>query len=137
MPELVHDTNAKFDLRYPKKDLIKLKPHLRTCIDLKIALEIPATTMYMVVIERKIRDQVQIFKAKATLCESGEIRLVNLHIPAKNHSHIKIPIYNNMGNIIKILEGTTIRYLTIEIEEQPPNLIPDFPQLCGYVNITS
>ncbi|KAG9300998.1 hypothetical protein G9A89_018950 [Geosiphon pyriformis] len=45
MPEWVHDTDAGFDLRYPKKDAIKLEPHSRTCIDLKIALEIPATTM--------------------------------------------------------------------------------------------
>ncbi|KAG9287799.1 hypothetical protein G9A89_017394 [Geosiphon pyriformis] len=45
MPEHVHNTDAGFDLRYLEKDAIKLEPHLRTCIDLKIALEIPATTM--------------------------------------------------------------------------------------------
>ncbi|KAG9305085.1 hypothetical protein G9A89_007725 [Geosiphon pyriformis] len=45
MPERVHDTNARFDLRYLRKDAIKLELHLCTCIDLKIELEIPATTM--------------------------------------------------------------------------------------------
>ncbi|KAG9301070.1 hypothetical protein G9A89_015806 [Geosiphon pyriformis] len=45
MPECVHDINAEFDLRYLEKDAIKLEPHLHTCIDLKIALEIPATTI--------------------------------------------------------------------------------------------
>ncbi|KAG9298624.1 hypothetical protein G9A89_012692 [Geosiphon pyriformis] len=45
MPECVHDTNARFDLRYPGKDAIKLEPHLCTCINLKVVLEIPATTM--------------------------------------------------------------------------------------------
>ncbi|KAG9286290.1 hypothetical protein G9A89_014276 [Geosiphon pyriformis] len=45
MPERVHDTNAEFDLRYPGKNTIKLEPHLCTCIDLKIALEILATTI--------------------------------------------------------------------------------------------
>ncbi|KAG9303531.1 hypothetical protein G9A89_018427 [Geosiphon pyriformis] len=209
MPECVHDTNAGFNLRYPKKNAIKLEPHSCTCIDLKIALEILATTIvqlasrsslaekginikggiintgyveniiamlqndsektyiiepnekiaqaiflplvkvaqlvsienrkeleitargiqefrstdridvpvnmaekeiinkreiiftcqpisippygqYMVVIERKVKDQVQIFEAKATLCESKEIGLVNLHILVKNHSYIKI-----------------------------------------------
>ncbi|KAG9295663.1 hypothetical protein G9A89_002981 [Geosiphon pyriformis] len=45
MPERVHDTDARFDLRYPGKDAIKLEPHSRTCLDLKIALEIPATTI--------------------------------------------------------------------------------------------
>ncbi|KAG9287476.1 hypothetical protein G9A89_023848 [Geosiphon pyriformis] len=241
MPEHVHNTNAGFDLRYPEKDAIKLELHSRICIDLKIALEIPATTMvqlasrsslakkginikggiinagyayviepnekiaqaiflplvriaqlvsvrkreklrimareiqgfgstgridvpvnmaeeeivgqreiistgqaisiplysqYMLAIKRKEKEQEQIFEAKATLCELEEIGLINLHI-AKSYSSIKIPIYNNNGNVINIPEGTTIRYLTTEIEDQPPNPIPDFLQLCGYVDITS
>ncbi|KAG9285173.1 hypothetical protein G9A89_004388 [Geosiphon pyriformis] len=45
MSEHVHDTDAGFDLRYPETEAIKLEPHTRTCIDLKIALEILATTM--------------------------------------------------------------------------------------------
>ncbi|KAG9299455.1 hypothetical protein G9A89_009408 [Geosiphon pyriformis] len=47
MPECVHDTDAEFDLRYPGKDAIKLAPDVQVCIDLKIALEIPATTMVL------------------------------------------------------------------------------------------
>ncbi|KAG9290613.1 hypothetical protein G9A89_011576 [Geosiphon pyriformis] len=43
--ECTHNTNAEFNLRYPGKDLIKLESHLHTCIDLKIALKIPATTI--------------------------------------------------------------------------------------------
>ncbi|KAG9299627.1 hypothetical protein G9A89_020798 [Geosiphon pyriformis] len=256
MPERAHDTDAGFDLRYPGKNAIKLELHSRTCIDLKIALEILATTMvqlasrsslakrginirgriidvgyvrniitmlqndsekayiiepnekiaqtiflppirvaqlvsvrkrkklgitargiqgfestgrtdvpvnmaeekivgqgeiistsqaisispysqYMLTIERKEKEQEQIFEVEATFCESGEIGLINLHIPAKSYSNIKILIYNNTGNVINIPEGTTIRCLTTEIENQPPNPIPDFPQLCGYVDITS
>ncbi|KAG9293739.1 hypothetical protein G9A89_019076 [Geosiphon pyriformis] len=256
MPECVHDTDAGFDLRYPGKDAIKLEPHSHICIDLKIALEIPTTTMvqlvfrnslakrginikggiidaeyveniitmlqnnsekayviepnekiaqaiflplvriaqlvsvekkeelrimargiqgfgstgrinvpvnmaeekivgqgeiistgqaisippysqYMLAIERKEKEQEQIFEAEAIFCESGEIGLINLHIPAKSYSSIKIPIYNNTGNVINIPKGTTIGYLTTEIEDQPPNPISDFPQLCGYVDITS
>ncbi|KAG9287265.1 hypothetical protein G9A89_008895 [Geosiphon pyriformis] len=45
MPECVHNIDARFDLRYLEKDAIKLEPHLCTCINLKIALEILATTM--------------------------------------------------------------------------------------------
>ncbi|KAG9295743.1 hypothetical protein G9A89_008971 [Geosiphon pyriformis] len=45
IPECAHDTDAEFDLRYPGKDVIKLEPHSCTCIDLKIVLEILATTM--------------------------------------------------------------------------------------------
>ncbi|KAG9284342.1 hypothetical protein G9A89_023599 [Geosiphon pyriformis] len=256
MSERVYDTDARFDLRYPGKDAIKLEPHSRTCIDLKIALKIPATTMvqlasrsslakrginirgeiidaryvgniiamlqndsekayiiepnekiaqaiflplvrvaqlvsvgnkkklgitargiqgfgltgridvpvnmaekkivgqgeiistgqvifippysqYMLAIEQKEKEQEQIFEAEANLCESGKIGLINLHIPAKNYSSIKIPIYNNTDNVINIPERTTTEYLTTEIEDQPPNPIPDFPQLCRYVDITS
>ncbi|KAG9294438.1 hypothetical protein G9A89_001943 [Geosiphon pyriformis] len=236
MTEHMHNTDAEFDLRYSKQYVIKLKPHSCTCINLKIAMEIPATTIvqlasrsslvkkrinirrriidieyieniiamlqnnsektyiiepnkkiaqaiflflvkiaqlvsmrnkeelgimakriqefgsigridvpvnmtekkvidkreiifthqsisilpynqYIIVIEKKIKDQVQIFETETILCESEKIGLVNLHIPAKNHSYIKILIYNNIGNIIKIPEETTIGYLTTKIED--------------------
>ncbi|KAG9297563.1 hypothetical protein G9A89_007638 [Geosiphon pyriformis] len=45
MPERAHDTDVGFDLRYPGKEAIKLKPNSCTYIDLKIALKISATTM--------------------------------------------------------------------------------------------
>ncbi|KAG9284484.1 hypothetical protein G9A89_014088 [Geosiphon pyriformis] len=45
MPECVHDTDARFDLRYSGKNAIKLEPYLCTCIDLKIAMKILAITM--------------------------------------------------------------------------------------------
>ncbi|KAG9290077.1 hypothetical protein G9A89_010383 [Geosiphon pyriformis] len=35
MPEHMHNTDARFDLRYSEKDVIKLEPHLHTNIDLK------------------------------------------------------------------------------------------------------
>ncbi|KAG9291296.1 hypothetical protein G9A89_021798 [Geosiphon pyriformis] len=76
-----------------------------------------------------------IFEAETTLCESEKIGLVNLHIPAKNHRHVKIPIYNNMGDIIEIPEETIIEYLTTKIEDQLPNTISDFSQLCEYMNL--
>ncbi|KAG9296890.1 hypothetical protein G9A89_006845 [Geosiphon pyriformis] len=99
-------------------------------------ISIPPYSQYMLVIKRKEKEQDQIFEAEATLCELGEIGLINLHISAKSHNHIKIPIYNNTGNVVEILKGTILRYLTIEIEDQAPSSIPDFSQLCGYVEIT-
>ncbi|KAG9302681.1 hypothetical protein G9A89_000636, partial [Geosiphon pyriformis] len=45
IPEQIHDTDAEFNLRYPRKDAIKLEPHSWTCINLKVVLEILATTM--------------------------------------------------------------------------------------------
>ncbi|KAG9289110.1 hypothetical protein G9A89_022419 [Geosiphon pyriformis] len=49
MPERAHDTDARFDLRYLRKDPIKLELHSCTCIDLKVALEISATIMVQLV----------------------------------------------------------------------------------------
>ncbi|KAG9288990.1 hypothetical protein G9A89_015539 [Geosiphon pyriformis] len=230
MPECAHNTDTGFDLRYPGKNPIKLEPHSHTCIDLKIALEIPATTMkinirggiidtgyayiiepnekiaqaiflplvkiaqlvsigsreeleiiarriqefkftdrinvpinmaekevidkeeiisthqsifissydqYMLAIKREIKNQAQLFEAEATICESREIGLINLYISANSPKKIKIPIYNTTGKIIKIPKKTIIRYVITEVEDQPPNHIPDFPQLCGYMDITS
>ncbi|KAG9301147.1 hypothetical protein G9A89_012530 [Geosiphon pyriformis] len=256
MPERAHNTNAGFNLRYPGKKAIQLEPHSHTCIDLKIALEILATTIvqlvfrsslakrginirggiidmgyvgniiamlqnnsekayiiepnkkiaqaiflplvkvaqlvsvrnreklgitargiqgfgstgridipvnmaeeeivgqeeivstgqaisialygqYMLAIERRMKDQAQIFEAEATLCKSGEIGLINLHISAKSHNHIKILIYNTIEDAITIPKRTIIEYLSTELKDQPPSIIPNFPQLCGYVDITS
>ncbi|KAG9302201.1 hypothetical protein G9A89_020635 [Geosiphon pyriformis] len=235
MPERAHDTDVGFDLKYPGKNAIKLEPNAQVCINLRIALEIPATTMvllvfrsslvkkginiregivdagytenisamlqndsektytiepnekiaqaiflplvkvaslvsiktrnelgitargiqgfglmgridvpvnmtekeivgqgkiistsqaisillysqYMLAIERKEKEQNQIFETELTLCESGEIGFINLHIPAKDYSHIKIPIYNNTKNVIVIPSRTTMGYLNTEIE---------------------
>ncbi|KAG9299979.1 hypothetical protein G9A89_009707 [Geosiphon pyriformis] len=45
MLKQAHDTDAGFNLRYLGKDPIKLEPHSHICIDLKVVLEIPTTTM--------------------------------------------------------------------------------------------
>ncbi|KAG9298393.1 hypothetical protein G9A89_000392 [Geosiphon pyriformis] len=84
---------------------------------------------YMLAIERKVKNQTQMFKAEAAICESGKIELINFYIPAKSPKHIKIFIYNTTEDVIKIPKETTIRYLSTEIEKQPPNSILDFPQL--------
>ncbi|KAG9287351.1 hypothetical protein G9A89_023722 [Geosiphon pyriformis] len=105
-----------------EKEIIDKKEIISTCQ----SISIQSYDQYMVTIERKVKNQVQIFEAEATLCESGKIGLVNIYIPAKNHSYIKISIYNNMENVIKIPEGITIGYLTTKIEDQLPDTIPDF-----------
>ncbi|KAG9293014.1 hypothetical protein G9A89_016376 [Geosiphon pyriformis] len=101
------------------------------------AISISPYNQYMLAIERKKKDQAQIFEAKASLCKLGEVGLINLYIPAKNYSHIKIFIYNNTGNIIEIPARIIIGYLNTEMENQLSNPILDFPQLCEYVDITS
>ncbi|KAG9284390.1 hypothetical protein G9A89_023647 [Geosiphon pyriformis] len=247
MLEHAHNTDAEFDLRYPGKDLIKLKPHLHTCINLKIVLEILAIIMvqlasrsslakkriniregiidaeyikniivyiidpnekiaqtiflplvkitqlvlvgnreelgitakgiqrfrstgkidipvnimkeeiidkekiistrqlisippydqYMLAIKREVKNQAQLFETEATICKSEKIGFTNLYILAKSPKNIKIPIYNTTKSVIEIPKRTIIEYLTTKVENQPPNHIPDFLQLCRYVDITS
>ncbi|KAG9297936.1 hypothetical protein G9A89_018764 [Geosiphon pyriformis] len=45
MSEYTQNTDAEFDLRYLEKTVIKLELYLHISIDLKIALEILATTI--------------------------------------------------------------------------------------------
>ncbi|KAG9302593.1 hypothetical protein G9A89_007297 [Geosiphon pyriformis] len=45
MPKHTHDTNTGFDLRYPRKEVIKLELYLHICINLKVALEILTKTI--------------------------------------------------------------------------------------------
>ncbi|KAG9290346.1 hypothetical protein G9A89_007077 [Geosiphon pyriformis] len=99
------------------------------------AISIPPYNQYMLAIKKEVKDQVQLFEAEATICESGEIGLTNLYISANSPKNIKILIHNTTGNIIEIPKRTIIEYLTTEVENQPPNHIPDFSQLCEYVNI--
>ncbi|KAG9305684.1 hypothetical protein G9A89_022606 [Geosiphon pyriformis] len=100
-------------------------------------ISILSYNQYMLAIERKVKDQAQIFETETTMCKSEKIGLTNLYIPAKSPKHIKILIYNTTENVLKIPKKTTIRYLSTEVKEQLPNLIPNFSQLCEYVNITS
>ncbi|KAG9288696.1 hypothetical protein G9A89_004315 [Geosiphon pyriformis] len=80
----------------------------------------------------KEENQAQIFEVETTICKSGKIEFTNLYILAKSLKHIKIPIHNTTGNIIKIPKRTTIGYLSTEVEKQPPDTIPNFSQLCEY-----
>ncbi|KAG9306856.1 hypothetical protein G9A89_005757 [Geosiphon pyriformis] len=244
MPECTHDTDAKFDLRYLEKEVIKLEPNSHTCIDFKIALEILATIMvqlafksslakkginirggiintgyvrniivilqndsekaYIIEPNKKItqaiflplikiaqlmsvrnreelgitakeiqrfglmsRIDISVNMVEEEVIDKGEIISTCQSIfippydqlsclkqkpPFANQERLdsliftyqpkapktsKFHIYNTTGNIIEIPKGTIIGYLITEVEDQPPNHISDFLQLCGYVDITS
>ncbi|KAG9302411.1 hypothetical protein G9A89_011461 [Geosiphon pyriformis] len=96
-------------------------------------ISILSYNQYILAIKRRVKDQAQIFEVKTNNCQSEKIRLTNFYILAKSPKHIKIPIYNIIEDVIEIPKGTTIGYLSTEVEEQPPNPIPDFSQLCGYI----
>ncbi|KAG9307080.1 hypothetical protein G9A89_016908 [Geosiphon pyriformis] len=222
MPKHVHNTDAEFNLRYPGKDAIKLEPHSRTCIDLKIALEIPATTMVQLssrsslakkgitirggIIDAKyvgnIMAMLQNDSEKIYIIEPNEkiaqaiflflVRVAQLILVRKREELgitaeriqgfefmdridvpvnmaeeevigqreiistgqvISIPPYDQYMVIIEkkvkdkdqifeaetslyvitIPEETIVGYISTELKNQPPSIIPNFLQLCGYV----
>ncbi|KAG9289689.1 hypothetical protein G9A89_014424 [Geosiphon pyriformis] len=49
MPERAHNINAEFDPKYLGKEAIKLESYSCTCINLKIVLKIPVTTIVQLV----------------------------------------------------------------------------------------
>ncbi|KAG9300810.1 hypothetical protein G9A89_003159 [Geosiphon pyriformis] len=138
MPEHAHNTNAgamdKIDIpvNIAEKEIVDKEEIIST----HQLIFIPLYDQYMLAIKREVKNQAQLFEAEAIICKSGEIGFTNLYILAKSPKNIKILIYNTTGKVIEIPKGTIIRYLTIEVEDQPPNYIPDFPQLCEYVDIT-
>ncbi|KAG9301081.1 hypothetical protein G9A89_012464 [Geosiphon pyriformis] len=105
-------------------------------ISIHQTISIPPYDWYILAIKKKVKNQVQLFEAEAIICKSEKIGLTNLYILAKSSKNIKISIYNTIENVIEIPKGTIIGYLTAKVEDQPLDHIPDFPQLCGYVNIT-
>ncbi|KAG9305949.1 hypothetical protein G9A89_016602 [Geosiphon pyriformis] len=110
MSEQAHNTNAEFDLRYPKKDAFKLEPHLYTS--------------YIIEPNKKIAQTIFLFLVKiAQLVSVG------------NKKELGITARGIQG--FGFTEKTIIGYLTTEIEDQLPNTIADFLQLCGYIDITS
>ncbi|KAG9290609.1 hypothetical protein G9A89_011572 [Geosiphon pyriformis] len=105
-------------------------------ISTRQSISIPPYDQYMLAIKRKVKDQAQLFEAEANICESRKIGLTNFYISAKSPKNIKILIYNTTKDVIEIPKETIIKYLTTEVENQQSNYIPDFPQLCEYVDIT-
>ncbi|KAG9304413.1 hypothetical protein G9A89_019975 [Geosiphon pyriformis] len=93
MLECVHETDTGFDLRYSKKNAIKLEPHLHICIDLKIALKISATTMVQLTFKNSL--------AKRRINIRGEI--INTRY---------------IGNIIAMLQNDSEKAYIIEPNEK-------------------
>ncbi|KAG9287728.1 hypothetical protein G9A89_004131 [Geosiphon pyriformis] len=92
-PKRAHDTNADFNLRYPRQLPIIIAPHSLVKIDLKIALEIPVSTMVQVASQSSL--------AKKEIDTKGGI------IDA-----------GYMGNIIVMLQNNSNRPYKIESQEK-------------------
>ncbi|KAG9303366.1 hypothetical protein G9A89_013692 [Geosiphon pyriformis] len=82
MLECVHDTDARFDLKYSRKDAIKLEPHSHTCINLKIALKIPATTMVQLASRSSLAKREIIIRGK--IIDAGYVK--NIMAMLQNNS---------------------------------------------------
>ncbi|KAG9300121.1 hypothetical protein G9A89_000861 [Geosiphon pyriformis] len=134
MPEYVHNTDTEFDLRYPRKNAIKLESYSHTCIDLKIVLKIPAMIMIQLASKNSLTKKG--IYIKRGIINAGYIG--NIIVMLQNDSEKAYIIKPNEKIAQTIFlplipEETTIGYLTTEIEDQLPDTIPDFSQLYGYI----
>ncbi|KAG9305635.1 hypothetical protein G9A89_022557 [Geosiphon pyriformis] len=134
MSKHVHDTNTRLDLKYPRKNAIKLESHLHICINLKIVLEIPATTMIQLVSRSSLVKKGINIKEEIIDAEYVENIIVMLQNDSKK-AYIIEP-NEKIAQAIFLPLVKVVQYLTIEVKKQPPNPIPNFLQLCRYVNIT-
>ncbi|KAG9298364.1 hypothetical protein G9A89_003181 [Geosiphon pyriformis] len=92
-PKKAHDTDAGFDLQYPGQSPIIIAPHFLVKIDLKIALEIPVSTMVQVAF-------------RSSLAKKG----INIKEEIIDASY--------MGNIIVMLQNNSNRSYKIESQEK-------------------
>ncbi|KAG9290284.1 hypothetical protein G9A89_022260 [Geosiphon pyriformis] len=125
MPEHMHNTDARFDLRYPRKNVIKLKPHLHICIDLKVALEIPATTIVQLVsrssltkkginIRKKIIDAEYVENIIAMLQNNSEKAYI-IELNEKIAQTIFLPLVK-VAQLISVKNRKKLRITTREIQ---------------------
>ncbi|KAG9294811.1 hypothetical protein G9A89_008503 [Geosiphon pyriformis] len=113
MPEHMHDTDAGFDLKYSGKNAIKLEPHLCTCVDLKVVLEILTTTMIQLV-------------SKSSLVKK-EINIKEKIIDAGYVGNIIAMLQNNSEKIYIIEPNEKIQLkLSFETEEESYQTAPVF-----------
>ncbi|KAG9291143.1 hypothetical protein G9A89_013015 [Geosiphon pyriformis] len=82
------------------------------------------------------QNQALVFEANLKICLLADI--TNLYLPAKAYKHFRILIYNPTKDIIEILKGTLIGFISPDIQNlEKPQLISDFVQLFLFCNITS
>ncbi|KAG9289450.1 hypothetical protein G9A89_008011 [Geosiphon pyriformis] len=98
MLKCAHNTDTGFDLRYPGKKTIKLKPHSCTCIDLKVAMEIPATIMVQLT-------------SRSSLAKRG----INIRGGIIDAEYV--------GNIITMLQNDSEKAYIIELNEKIAQVI--------------
>ncbi|KAG9301337.1 hypothetical protein G9A89_018009 [Geosiphon pyriformis] len=91
--ERAHDTNAGFDLQYLEQSPIIIAPHSLVKIDLKIALEIPVSTMIQVASQSSLAKKK--INVKGGIIDAGY-----------------------MGNIIMMLQNNSNRPYKIESQEK-------------------
>ncbi|KAG9288003.1 hypothetical protein G9A89_017598 [Geosiphon pyriformis] len=93
-PKRAHDTNASFDLQYPRQSPIIIAPHSLVKIDLKIALEISVSTISS---QEKNRHKEEIINAGYTgniiiMLQNNSDRLYKIESQEKIAQAIFLPL---------------------------------------------
>ncbi|KAG9297980.1 hypothetical protein G9A89_018808 [Geosiphon pyriformis] len=86
-----HNIDTEFNLRYLEKNTIKLEPHLCTCIDLKVALEIPTTTIVQLASRSSLAKKG--INIRGEIIDTGYVR--NIIVMLQNNSEKAYVIESN------------------------------------------
>ncbi|KAG9298568.1 hypothetical protein G9A89_018927 [Geosiphon pyriformis] len=141
-PERAHDTDASFDLRYPRQSPIIIAPHSLVKIDLKIALEIPVSTIVQVAFrsslaKKKINIKEEIIDAKLGLTARGinEFRL-------SGRGNIPVNFTEEDSNQVEFIHTDTVisipsyRQYILKIQDQVL-LFEASPEICFLADVAN
>ncbi|KAG9302481.1 hypothetical protein G9A89_006445 [Geosiphon pyriformis] len=147
-PEKAHKIDAGYDLRYPGKDTLVLKPKSLTKINLKIALEILLGAMILRLSQPitislfgehleiytcpKPTTTQQIFESNEQVCLEHNISIPNIYIPEETKK-VRVTFYNPNNYPIILLNNLEIGVIHSNIFQQElPQTVPDFSEIIGH-----
>ncbi|KAG9300545.1 hypothetical protein G9A89_002423 [Geosiphon pyriformis] len=127
-PEKAHEIDAKYDLRYPNKDTLVLKPKSLTKINLKIALEILPGAMIQIPITAQ-----QIFESNEQICLEHNISIPNIYI-LEETKKVRVTFYNPNNYSIVLLNNIEIGVIHSNIFQQElPQTVPNFSEIIEHL----
>ncbi|KAG9290182.1 hypothetical protein G9A89_022158 [Geosiphon pyriformis] len=94
-PEKAHEIDAGYDLRYPSKDTLVLKPKSLTKINLKIALEIPPEAMVQITSQSSLASKE--INVRGGIIDAGYTGDITIKHAEKIAQAIYLPLINILG----------------------------------------
>ncbi|KAG9284167.1 hypothetical protein G9A89_022941 [Geosiphon pyriformis] len=148
-PEKAHKIDAGYDLRYPDKDTLVLKPKSLTKINLKIALEIPPGAMVQIASQSSLASKG--INVKEGIINAGYTGNITVMLQNKTNKPFKIEHAEKIAQAIYLLlinilglqlvnqreqlgksdRGTQVIHSNI-FQQELPQTVSDFSKIIGH-----